>query len=693
MATGGPPKRARKPRRSRSTLFFSVAWIALLSVGLVHTGPTATAQSGPIATVDAKRFLTRQGGSLLVTIDAKKPIRGTVSVQTSYSSVTLSNARVELPTGGLTTLWMPIAGWSIQDQGATTEVLLKLDDGTDLRNAAEGDIADVAVAVLPSALGSRQIPNKTSTITTLSTARFAPISVDDLEQRPWILGGFAVIATTSRELAGASAEAQQSVLRWVRNGGELLIDDDSPVPSLGAGDQPKNGTPAPFGDGIIRRTVGAARAGSWDQLIYPNQSSEVSGDDTNWLTSNSIKLPPVGLMLGGMIFYTILVGPVLHAFLRKRKRAMSIWTIGPALAVLTTIVVLGIGLALRSQAADQFGVMTEYGPNGSTVVSAADTKSGKHTVALPAGWTASQATNSESGVVIKVERPLKAEIDVPPGGLRVIQAVGPAPKGNSPISGTATAVSTGGQTTLDGEVEFAYRNTSSATLKDVVVWRIMANSYLVNYSVGDIAAGASGTSTLSNTGSLPNSRADRSLLQQFRVANRDMIYVTAAIDSAPGGVPFLSGKQIYSGVMLRVPITGNAVTRAMNPVNLQATNGADAVTTTQIDPSAIGTADVSGEVWIDGSFVRYDREPLTPVIAKNGLLLSKGDITIAPLGSVQFPSLGNPGNPIDTTTPFDTAPFDTTPGTADTTLPVLPTDSSKPADTTVAAETTSSVVP
>ncbi len=637
-------------------------------LGLTWTASPVAAQSAqnPV-TIDVKQFVATSGGTLLIEVTAIKPVKGVLVARRNYPQVTMSTTTLDLPTAGTRKVWLPIQWREGQNTfGSAPEVTFTPTKGDEVTSQVVGELTNLSVGVLPSTLGSRQLPNTSSTITGASTATFAALTVDDLEQRPWILNGFSVVSSTGRELSGASPDAQEHLLRWVRLGGELLIDDDTAVPSLDAASQPAPNSQNVFGDGLIRRTAGAARSGQWDQILIPNGVNELNNDrgPSGWLTNSAVKLPPVGGMLAAMILYTVLAGPVLHTILRRKKRSMSIWTVGPAFAFLTTFVVLGIGLALRSQAQDQFGVMTEYGVGGSTAVLSADTKEGKHTIDLPVGWQVVGA-GSQGNVLTRVQRPLKAEVEVPPGGVRLIDAIGPAPKGASPLSGTATSAPDA--TTGVNVVTVDVKNTSNDTLSNVTAWVVDPNGSLNSFSLGDLAGGRQQQQKLDSSiqAYSPSNSPDLELLLRFIPRNIDTVYLTAKVGRTPSGFPFANGRNLFSAVMVRVPISGNVEIR-MPYSNGYNTQGTTTPTAIDLDPKEMSRATVTGDVWVGGAIQTFTAERITESIAPNGRLIVQGSVRISDLTGDSYVGVPAP----ETTVPLDTfAPVTDTPNSLPPTSP------------------------
>ncbi len=678
------------PRRSKiinlATLF------TLGGIGL-FSGPVS-AQTTPPVSAEATQFSAERGTTILVELKAIKAVSGTIRVNSSYPTELIATAKVEMQAGDTSRLWIPVSSpSSIGYTPSPPDLVLDLAKEQDVQIPLRQDVSNLSVAVMPSALGSKQQPNSSSTISGQSTARFATVTVDDLEQRPWILSGFGVLSTTATELSGASEEAQSAVFRWVRLGGELLIDDDAPIPGLGTGAaSPTGSLPSAYGEGLIRRSLGLARAGTWEQILTPSPLAENPvSSESSWLTSSSVRLPPVGLMLGSMLAYTAIAGPVIHSVLRKRKQPMAIWTVGPAFAIATTVVVLALGLALRSQAKDQFGIMTEYGAHGSSVILSADTKSGKHDVSLSTGWSVANGVG-QSGVVVNVGRPLKATVEVPPGGVRLVEFLGPGPSSAAPLKGTATSLSG----TSQNDITVELTNTSSSTLKNPLAWIVDPYGQLVGAELGSsLAPGATGTISLNSTSGYDN-RPDRDLLMRFRPRDRDTVYVTAEYaGQLPKNAPLTAGKQVYQGVLLRVPIADNYVQRSP-----YVGYNTDAVHRTVIDERANGTAVVSGSVWINGQFVDVQNEPVTDLLAPNGVLLTRGPFSIIDTAGNGYSANFNdfvPAAPESTPVtafppaPSSFAPFDTTiPGVnPDTPIETEPVTTEPPAS---APETSIAVI-
>jgi hypothetical protein len=592
---------------------FFAALLVFIVLLLVPSNPAVAADSGnssskqPAAQLSAKPYRTERGTVVRVDLVARIPVTGTIEV--IDEGVTVAEAEASLPTGGSGTFWLPAPRESYQ---GSLLVVVELDGQDTLRSSIS--TTGTGVAVSPSIVGPRSLPGTAATVTGESTASLELITTDDLEQRTWILGGFHVFATTTDELSSLSPDTNELIRHWVLTGGELVLDDDGTVPWLET--QPTADRVSMLGSGVIRRTGGTLRSGRWNGVISPvvpdtyrfsYSPYSIAGDDDirSFVTKGAVSLPPIGLLLLGLGVYALLVGPLLHIVLRKKRQAVRIWVFGPLVSVLTTVAILGLGLQLRTQATNRFAGLLRFDGNNSTdfTILRAQTKSDLYQI--PPGWSVRSDAQSE-GVKVLVGRPLRAEIDVPSGGVELVSFSGSTPPVRSPIAAQTKLVA--------GERRLEVTNTSTRAVRNVVVIQNESPSATSWFTLAALEPGATvelstGPALGANQGVPADSSAESratSFVSYSPELRYEELVVTFELDSIPKA-PFTSGTPSL--------LLGAVVVPADGPVARRRSGGA--VDRIDLSPAA---RFVSGDVFVDGTFTTLTNEPITPAIAPGGVV-------------------------------------------------------------------------
>ena len=435
---------------------WSVILAVLAALGVAAWGTPVSAQTTPKPEIVEARVVGEVSRAVRVTVRSPKPAAGTLSCQCGHTSL-----RVDLPTGGEKTVWLPLD--SSFSSFAPGRILWDLPGNNDPEFPVSSQIGNPALAVLPSALGSRSAPGSVSARGRVIVDVFQ-LSLDDIEQRPWLLGSFAILSTTAKEFSSLSGDGQRSVLGWVERGGELLIDDGGSVP--GISQQPSDTRNALIGSGVVRRTANGVRTGQWESvLLPPTRSPEPSNSFSRSPISlkSAVKLAPGGALLAGLLVYALGVGPVAYMLGRRRRQPMLMWVAVPLTALVTTLGVLGIGLALRSTARDQFVAFRLQGALSDRVtIARAVVEGSKATrIRVPAGWAV-------DGDDVKVELGTvsTATVDLPPGGLSEVRFTGTT----KPSAALVTAA-------LKPDGTLTVTNVSSSPLRNV---------FAINRSAGQI---------------------------------------------------------------------------------------------------------------------------------------------------------------------------------------------------------------
>jgi hypothetical protein len=622
-----------------------IAGAVLAGLGLSPASAQSKAKGPEIE--EAIRF-GRTTSVALVTVSSPKPVAGVLNL-TSYSSQnSLISVPLELPTGGTKSVWIPL-GRLDQYGGATVEwdVPGKADPSSQIGYGSNLS-SESSIAVLPSALGSRQAPSSVSAPVRGGVFGVATLSLDDIEQRSWILDGFAVVVTTAKELNALTDDGRRAVFAWVNRGGELLVDDDEPVPLITV--QPTRSRNALVGAGVVRRTSNAIRTGQWESAMLPALGEiQLSGkyDPVPISLRDSVRFAPVGALLAGLTIYGLALGPLTYRLGKKRNRPMLLWTAVPLSAVLMTAAVVGLGTTLRRTAKDQYALFTVHGVvDQTTVLRAVTENSPAKRVKLPTGWLA-----RGDNVTLEVGAGLTSSVQLRPGQVKELRFQGPTKASSTPFKATLV----GDQLTI--------KNLSSQKLTNVTVYGhepglstglpVGPLTEMSRQQLPNIAGNAETTTTFqpivfqmyasTSTTDEQDQMAMASLVQEAELFDSGVVIVVAEMDAvANPAVPprFVSNAQLlrhFHAVVVDFTETGRNTTTP-NGTSRRFDVGSGDVTEYLVD--GIGGADY---VWVNGEQTIAEFGRLNEAQLTNGALLSESQ-TIRVTRTASLPTaIGEPG--------------------------------------------------
>jgi hypothetical protein len=219
------------------------------------------------------------------------------------------------------------------------------------------DVADELVGLLPAMSDAVDAPERTDLLAAEGVARYATLDPAWLDLGREGLGLLGTIVALDADLAALSDRQRDELLHWVHTGGTLVVDDraENPVSALPDDAQPVDGSHVRVGAGLVRLGDGAARAGGWEDLIYPTPATAAGqdGDAMNMgmggggampvlatLSSDAgFRLPAGGSLVLLLGAYLLLAGPGAYFLLRSMRRATLAWLVLPALAGVFTAVV------------------------------------------------------------------------------------------------------------------------------------------------------------------------------------------------------------------------------------------------------------------------------------------------------------------------------------------------------------------
>ncbi len=331
------------------------AGAALLAVALVvlaigfSASPAAAEPSIRVTTVAGDRYFPGRPVAFQIEIAADRATDGTVIIRVDGAET----AREEFALAGGTTKTIIVVTETLP-WGPGFVVQVNSSDGdVTVRPGLREDRDSEAVGLLAS-LQTAGLPNTAPTATGGRTARFHPVTEPVLNADRRALGMFDSIAGTPDDFASLPIAAQESILQWIAQGGQLLVDAPAgtSVGLLGA-----NAEARTLGFGSVRYTDGEMRRGNVDGLV-PASSARTNdefgqnidpGQSGRTLVADAgISQPGIELLLLLIGGYIVLVGPVLFLALRRTGRQPLAWGVIPAVAAITVAAVWGVGRSQRS---------------------------------------------------------------------------------------------------------------------------------------------------------------------------------------------------------------------------------------------------------------------------------------------------------------------------------------------------------
>ncbi|MGH9039807.1 MAG: hypothetical protein ACRDZ3_06215, partial [Acidimicrobiia bacterium] len=291
--------------------------------------------------------------------------------------------------------------------------------------------------------------------------------------------------------------AREGLLRWVGDGGHLLLDDavGAPVDGLPAEWQPGANVRSIAGRGEVRLTAGAMAAGAWTGLVEPTTTSRPSGQE-GWMgdgVANSLardaglRLPRLATLLGFLGVYIVVVGPLTAVVLRRRRRPELAWVAVPTLALLFTGVAWAGGNQLRPGAGLAHATILDTDSQGAVATSWVGftrRQPGTAIIDLPAGWALEPAQRNDGmGASLPTSGPTASgtgttsHLPLATGEFGLLRASGPATvEGRLEVTATASAA--------DQQIKGTVKNGLPFTVHETAVFAGMAR-----VMVGVIAPG------------------------------------------------------------------------------------------------------------------------------------------------------------------------------------------------------------
>lgn len=444
-------------------------WWALVAAVIAPLAWVSPASAETTLQVDAGyagSFVAGQEVPVRVRVSADRLMRGTLEVGIgSAENATPVAMPVEVP-GGSQKEFLIVAPSSV-DPNQSPEVVARLLQGDQIvasghvtvRSAVDTEI----VGLLPGALRGRPVPGPAPLTVDAGTARFAALSEVDLEQAPASLGPLSTLVADVDEIGRLAPGARAGVLRWMEDGGRLLVDSarGQVVPGLPDAWQPGARGRASAGLGEVVATGGAVAAGRWSGLVEPSGRGIVSGKFGGEMpvagtlaADAGLRTPEIGWLVGFLVAYVVLVGPVVFLVVRRRGRPELAWVAVPLVALLFTSGSWAVGHNLRKATElVHASVITTgaSGPVASTYVGVFSRSGETARIGFPAGWTT--GTFSDVGgaarpdLVTQTSDGPEARLALDTGQFGLVQATGPAPADGAGGLQITTASEPGGRVT------------------------------------------------------------------------------------------------------------------------------------------------------------------------------------------------------------------------------------------------------
>ncbi len=406
-----------------------------------------------------------------VTVTAERLVKGELVVLGTGSSPRAS-LPVEVAGGSVKRFTLIVPG-GVTSSSGTIDVELRVGGRALGRGKADVKDADDAELVgLGPQLVEDSLPGPAPLAVDSGVARFAALDAGLLAEAPTSLEPLSAVGLAGGELAALAPGVREALLRWVGNGGHLLLDEapGATVDGLPAEWQPGSGGRVAAGVGEVRLTGDAMSAGRWAGLIEPSSVGRDS-DPNGFFSPESVadslardaglRLPGLPWLLGFLGLYIAVVGPVTGFVLRWRRRPDLTWVVVPALAVVFTVLAYGAGNQLRPGAGLAHGTVLETrasGPVATSWVALTRRNAGTAKVALPSGW-AIKGSVSNNGNGFGPATPLltvgdsgpEAQLPLASGEFGVFKAAGPAAvTGRLEVTASSAADGQAGGTVRNG---------------------------------------------------------------------------------------------------------------------------------------------------------------------------------------------------------------------------------------------------
>ena len=418
---------------------------AVLVVLATLASPAEAETTLEVTTPADGRFEPGQPTPLIVTIAADGAISG--SLTATFEGFFAGSQAVEVPGGSTKEIVFIV---TVPPWASSGSIAFVDDDGNE---SASGRIAltanrnDELIAVMGE-LASRNLPATAELDVEIGQARLYPLDPALLDAGPDVLSPFSQLVTTATDLRALGPIQLSAIESWVGgNGGTLVVDEDPGTPLPFDIDIEPNADAFHLGVGAVRFSSGQAGTGDYDGLFSPTPSR--SSDQFPWgsgfggapttpalARDAGVSVPPIGSLILLLLAYVAVAGPLLWVMLKRARRQPLLWVALPAIAVVATLSVYGVGRALRNSTSTAHATIIADFPNlrsVSTQVLVTSPNGGTEGIELREGWRPVSSfseemffegpfggSSTQGSNATLVGRNLVA--DLPPGGVGVLAA-------------------------------------------------------------------------------------------------------------------------------------------------------------------------------------------------------------------------------------------------------------------------------
>lgn len=437
------------------------ALVAALGASLVWASPASAETTILVDAGYAGSFVAGKEVPVRIRVSADRLLRGTLEVGIGSPENGVPVAMpVEVPGGSQKEFLIVASSGPNPAQSPDVVARLLQDDQIvasghmTVRTAVDTEI----VGLLPGALRGRPVPGPAPLVVDAGTARFAAIGEGDLEQAPASLGPLSTLVADVDEIGRLAPGARAGVLRWLEDGGRLMVDSarGQVVPGLPDAWQPGARGRAAAGRGEVVATGGAVAAGRWSGLVEPSGRGIVSAGFGGELPLAStlaadagLRTPEISWLVGFLAAYVIVVGPVVFFAVRRRGRPELAWVAVPLVALLFTSGSWAVGRNLRkaTQLVHASVLTSGTGPPVATSYVGVFSRSGETArIGFPSGWStgtfAGAGGAARPNLVTQTSAGPEARLALEAGQFGMVSATGPAPgdgAGGLQVSATSDA--------------------------------------------------------------------------------------------------------------------------------------------------------------------------------------------------------------------------------------------------------------
>ncbi|HVE91870.1 MAG TPA: hypothetical protein VNE62_06185 [Actinomycetota bacterium] len=367
------------------------------------------------------------------------------------------------------------------------------------------------VGLMPGVLQGRPVPGPAPLAVDVGVARFFALDNALLAAAPASLESVSTIGIGPDELRRLSPRLRPGLVRWIADGGRLLVDAaaGTDLQMLPASWRPGPAGRATAGHGEVVLTAGAMSAGTWTGLVEPttrggktagtNSGSGYSGGPGSRFSyggsgssyrsnlffevpvSNAvaedmgIRFARLPWLSGFLLAYVLAAGPITFVVLRRKRRSELAWIVVPALAVLFGGAAYAGGSDLRHRREAHQTILTtgEAGTMADVTVGVTGGVGGDRTVQFardwaPAGvWEQSGQSQIAQPEFTLTSRGPRADLDLGAGDLAIARASGPLGSADRTQAGSGLEVS--GRSEADGMIRGTVRNGTGLTVRDAAV--------------------------------------------------------------------------------------------------------------------------------------------------------------------------------------------------------------------------------